>query len=154
MKKILLVLMVLVLLTGCKKENNDNTNEIKEPEVKETVRYYYFENNTEIDPEDPSKKVTEIKELYLLEDKTYWFVSGTDCRETAYGTYEEDENSLTLNEQRTYGCNECYYEMEFITSFTKSGDNLITGNMTFELKNEEVDMNKVIKNYDKNCALN
>ena len=153
MKKILLVLVMLLLVTGCKdKNNNTNIEPNNNTEVKETVRYYYFENVTQTDPEDPSKTGIDKQQLYLLNDGTYWYVSGIDCREAAYGTYTEDDNNVTLNEQRTYGCRGCYYEMEFSMTFEKNGQNLEYSGIKFELQNEEVDMSLVRRTSDKNCA--
>ena len=156
MKKVLLVWVAILLLTGCKDKenksnNNTNTTDNTKVEEKETVRLYQFNNVTTM-ADNPTKEVTDVQQLYLLDDGTYWFISGVDCREAGYGTYTEDDKNVTINELKTYACRDCYYEgLGFSMTFTKLEDNLEFSGIIFEKQNTQVDMTKVARTSTTSC---
>lgn len=167
MKKInsiLIIIMLSLLIVSCdnkeKKKNIDNNvnNNVKD-DNKITYDYYFLSLTVNTDPENPNKLGTYIYKLYLLSNKTYWFVSGVDCIDYQTGTYESNQDGYILHEGKTFGCNKCYYESNEGTYNLIIKDNTArliddyTDITLLKTKNDE-ELKDFMVNYDKKCGEN
>ncbi len=130
MKKILISILIVLLLTGCgdkKKEETNTKTTTKKGEtttttVKNPIPYVYEYSEVQKDTSDGNIEKEYVVKLYLLEDHTYWMVSGyPDNLETEYGTYNDDH----LFSDKVYTPNEdCYFDEPYYTydiAYTDTG---------------------------------
>lgn len=161
MKKTLLSTLTILLSFSLIACNNKNEQEQDKPPVneEEKVTYDYYETKLEVqtNPENPKEKGTYIYKLYLLNDNTYWFITGVDCMEHETGTITKVENDYKLTETKTYGCNNCYYEPSGSTyNLITDGENAILSNDYIKIQLTKKENNEKLSDfivaYDKKCG--
>ena len=117
MKKILIAVLIVLLLTGCgdkkeegqktnKKNNTTTTTEKPKPNYK-----LYESTELQYDDSDSYKEKEYVNRLYLLDDGKFWYVHGfTDSLEYSEGTYKDE----TLSEEKVHSTiHECFYPNEY-----------------------------------------
>ena len=150
-KKLLILLVLLVLISGCKKTRKPVEEPEVEPDVKITNRYYYSSEEVQVDPEHPKYTETEVRRLVLISDGTFYYEYGTSCKEVGYGTYTETEEEIVLNETKIYSCNSCYFDSTDVSTYTKEGNTLKWQTLTLELQENEYDLSLIERNDEMNC---
>lgn len=165
MKKIVLVLLAIMLLTGCKEKTKTNTLPIiieEEGEVtKSDVKindYYSYVETINIEDSGEEENFTVYKNIYLLEDNKYYYEFteyGDTCGVWSSGTYTLNEDKLELTETYNGDCTKCYYTVNLNNySFTVLEDQLLSSDGETLIKTEKAEKPNIdLTNYN-NCDKN
>ena len=165
MKKIMLVLVAVLLLTGCNKTTAPKTLPIivedNGEEIKEEIAisdYYSYVEDIAIEESGEDEHFPVYKNLYLLENNKYYYEFteyGDVCGVWSIGTYTINGNKLELTEQYNGDCTKCYYTVNLSNySFEVLEDQLLSQDGETLLKSNKTESPTTDLSTFNNCDKN